>query len=101
MKNADDPKLIELCGEEYIKEFKNRYDMVTQAMEPFNKEAYLAGKQCPVFFGSAVNNFGVRQLLNAFASIAPPPTPRESDVRTVLPTEDKFSAFVFKIQANI
>jgi len=101
MNGADDPKLIELCGEEYIKEFKNRYDMVTQAMEPFNKEEYLAGKQCPVFFGSAVNNFGVRQLLNTFANIAPPPTPRESDVRTVLPTEDKFSAFVFKIQANM
>jgi peptide chain release factor 3 len=54
-----------------------------------------------VFFGSAINNFGVRQLLNAFANIAPPPAPRETDARLVQPTEEKFSAFVFKIQANM
>jgi peptide chain release factor 3 len=101
MSNANDPKLIELCGEEYVKEFKNRYDVAMQAMEPFDKEKYLTGKQCPVFFGSAVNNFGVRQLLNTFASIAPPPAPRESDIRLVQPAEDKFSAFIFKIQANM
>jgi len=101
LSGADDPKLVELCGEEYVKEFKNRYGIATQAMEPFDREKYLAGKQCPVFFGSAVNNFGVRQLLNAFANIAPPPAPRESDIRLIEPTENKFSAFVFKIQANM
>ena len=97
----DDPKLVELCGENYVAEFRQRYDLVTGAMEPFDREKYLKGEQCPVFFGSAINNFGVRQLLNAFATLAPPPMVRETNSRPVDPSDEKFSAFVFKIQANM
>ncbi len=101
MTGADDPRLDECAGENWIREFREQYEMVTGAMEPFNREAFLNGEMCPVFFGSAVNNFGVRQLLNAFADLAPPPMKRESDVRVISPDEKAFSAFVFKIQANM
>jgi len=101
LSGPDDPILLERCGEAYVAEFKQRYDLVTGAMDPFERDRYLKGEQCPVFFGSAINNFGVRQLLNAFATLAPPPMVRETSTRMVDPSEPKFSAFVFKIQANM
>lgn len=75
--------------------------LVEGVYEPFAKSDYLGGKAAPVFFGSALNNFGVRELLDTFLEIAPAPGPRESDQRVVEPTEEKFSGFVFKIHANI
>ncbi len=101
LSGPEDPILVERCGEAYVEEFKQRYELVTGAMDPFDRERYLKGEQCPVFFGSAINNFGVRQLLNAFAQLAPPPMIRETNTRFVDPGEPKFSAFVFKIQANM
>jgi peptide chain release factor 3 len=67
----------------------------------FDKNAYLAGKLQPVFFGSALNNFGVRELLDCFVAIAPTPRAKESDIRTVKPRENEFTGFVFKIHANM
>ncbi len=64
-------------------------------------EDYRAGRVAPVFFGSAVNNFGVRELLNTFIGIAPQPLPRETDKREVAPTEAKLTGFIFKIHANL
>jgi peptide chain release factor 3 len=64
-------------------------------------DAYLAGKMTPVYFGSAINNFGIRELLDDFASHAPAPRPRQTLERLVVPSEDKFTGFVFKIQANM
>mgnify|MGYP003402663946 FL=1 len=101
MSGPDDERLVELCGENWVAQFREEYDMVTGAMDPFDHEKFLKGEMCPVFFGSAVNNFGVRQLLNAFAKLAPPPMVRLTDKREVNPEEEKFSAFVFKIQANM
>lgn len=101
MTGPNDPKLVEICGENWVELFLEQYEMVTEGMEAFDHEQYLQGKMSPVFFGSAVNNFGVRQLLNAFATLAPPPIPRESDLRVIDPSEEEFSAFVFKIQANM
>lgn len=101
MTGPDDPRLVELCGENWVKPFREEYDIVTGGMDPFDHELFLKGEMCPVFFGSAVNNFGVRQLLNAFASLAPVPMPRETDKRMVEPGESDFSGFVFKIQANM
>ena len=101
MDGPDDPRLVEMCGENWVAQFKEEYEMVTGAMDPFDHEKFLKGEMCPVFFGSAVNNFGVRQLLNAFAKLAPPPMVRETDKRPVSPDENAFSAFVFKIQANM
>ena len=68
---------------------------------PFDRTSYLKGALSPVFFGSAVNNFGVRELLDCFVEIAPPPRERETEERLVKPEEETFSGFVFKIHANI
>jgi Peptide chain release factor RF-3 len=74
---------------------------VQGASHPLDLDAYRAGKQTPVFFGSAINNFGVKELLDAFVEYAPPPRPRAAGGRSVDPEEGKFSGFVFKIQANM
>ena len=71
------------------------------ASAPFSKERYLRGEQTPVFFGSAVNNFGVQELLDALLEFAPPPRPRPTQTREVSPYEESFSGVVFKIQANM
>jgi peptide chain release factor 3 len=76
-------------------------ELVQMAGTAFDLDAYRAGKLTPVFFGSAINNFGVRELLDGFVEWAPDPQPREADPRPVQPTEDRFSGFVFKIQANM
>src|SRR5690606_14878220 len=68
---------------------------------PFDKEKYLRGEQTPVFFGSAVNNFGVQPLLDFFVEHAPSPQPRATTGREVQPAETKLTGFVFKIQANM
>lgn len=76
-------------------------ELVQGASHAFDKDAYLAGKLTPVFFGSAINNFGVRELLNAFVEHAPPPQPRDSNKHIVEANHKKFSGFIFKIQANM
>jgi len=76
-------------------------ELLEGAGADFSLPAILEGKVTPVFFGSAMNNFGVQLLLDSFLKLAPPPTPRKSGARLVLPEEEKFSAFVFKIQANM
>ncbi len=97
----DDPQLTEFFTETELAEFAERYELVTGVMDPFDRDEYLAGKMSPVFFGSAIANFGVQHLLDAFCDLAPAPLPRESDARDIVPTEETFSAFVFKIQANM
>ena len=97
----DDPYLDAHFDEREVALLRERYAMVTGAMDTFDRESYLAGLQCPVFFGSAAKNFGVKQLLEAFAELAPPPLVRSADVRDVDPFEENFSGFVFKIQANM
>ena len=84
-----------------LESFREEIELVTGACPEFDVEQYLAAKQTPVLFGSALSNFGVRELLDEFVSYAPPPQPREAEQREVLPTEDKLSGFVFKIQANM
>jgi len=82
-------------------ELRAEVELVRGASHPFDRHAYLAGRQCPVFFGSAINNFGVQSLLDALVDLAPPPQPRPTATRTVGPHEAKFTGFVFKIQANM
>jgi peptide chain release factor 3 len=102
MEGIEDPRIDEMFEERYVEELRERYDLVTGVMDPFDKEAFLRGEMCPVFFGSAIRNFGVKQLLEAFSDLAPSPLPRETEERVVDPVEEKeFSAFVFKIQANM
>jgi peptide chain release factor 3 len=76
-------------------------DLLDAAGNPFSQEKYLAGEQTPVFFGSAVNNFGVRELLDTFVELAPAPLPRPAEERLVSPLEEEFTGVVFKIQANM
>ena len=96
----DDPHLDELLGSQ-VEELRNEVELLEGAAHPFEQEAYLAGLQTPVFFGSAINTFGVQQLLDTFVEHAPAPMPRESASRLVSPYEEPFSGFTFKIQANM
>ncbi len=100
VQGLDDPKLDELLGSQ-VEELRNEVELLEGACHPFEQEAYLAGLQTPVFFGSAINTFGVQQLLDTFVEHAPSPLPREAASRTVSPYEEPFTGFVFKIQANM
>ncbi|MBF0118199.1 MAG: peptide chain release factor 3 [Desulfobacterales bacterium] len=82
-------------------ELRQDIELLEGAANPFDKNEYLKGNQSPVFFGSAINNFGVRELLDAFVELSPSPFPRITKSRIVNPEEDSFSGFVFKIQANM
>jgi peptide chain release factor 3 len=93
------PALDEALGEQ-ADELRSVVELVHGAAETFDVGQYLAGRQTPVFFGSAINNFGVQELLDAFVAHAPGPRARDAG-RTIEPTEEKFSGFVFKIQANM
>ncbi len=81
--------------------FRDEVDLVRGGSHPFDVAEYLAGRQSPVFFGSAINNFGVTELLQAFVEYAPPPRPRATTTRQVDAAEDELTGFVFKIQANM
>ncbi len=94
------PRMDELLGDQAA-ELREELELVQGASHPLDLDAYRAGKQTPVFFGSAINNFGVKELLDAFVEYAPPPRPRAAGGRSVDPEEGKFSGFVFKIQANM
>ncbi|HHQ69620.1 MAG TPA: peptide chain release factor 3 [Halothiobacillaceae bacterium] len=96
----DNPELDQLIGTQ-ADELREEIELVAGATDPFDLKAYLAGKQTPVYFGSAMNNFGVQTLLDDFVEIAPGPQPRMTTTREVSPNEDKLTGFVFKIQANM
>jgi peptide chain release factor 3 len=100
IQGLDNPRLDEVLGD-MADELREEVELVQGASHSFDKDAYLKGELTPVFFGSAINNFGVRELLDMFVEHAPSPLPRETETRQVEPLEDKFSGFVFKIQANM
>ncbi|MFL1011304.1 peptide chain release factor 3 [Flavisericum labens] len=94
-------ELDDLVGEKAADTLREEIELVEGIYPDFNKDEYLQGNQQPVFFGSALNNFGVRELLDCFVEIAPKPRPKQSEERLVEPNEDKFTGFVFKIHANM
>lgn len=94
-------ELDKLIGEKSANILREELTLVHGVYPKFDKKAYLDGNLQPVFFGSALNNFGVRELLDCFVSIAPPPRAKESDTRFVKPEEKAFTGFVFKIHANM
>ena len=96
-----DPKLETVIGKKHLETLKEELELIEAVYPKFNKENYVEGKLNPVFFGSALNNFGVEELLNCFIDIAPEPLPKDSEERLVNPYEKKFSGFVFKIHANM
>lgn len=99
--DVDSAALEELIGSEAAETLREELELMQGVYPEFDREAYLAGNLQPVFFGSALNNFGVRELLDCFVEIAPTPRHKESDIRVVEPEEDNFTGFVFKIHANM
>jgi len=100
IKDINDPILDEKIGK-YKPKLKEDIDLIQGVYEPFSREEYLKGNLAPVFFGSAFNNFGVKELLETFLEIGPSPIERESNKRVVHPEEAAFTGFVFKIHANL
>lgn len=100
IKGLDNSRLDELFPIE-IQQLREEIELVQAASNEFDLDAFLRGELTPVFFGSAINNFGIQEILNALIDWAPAPQPRAALERVVEPTENKFSGFVFKIQANM
>lgn len=95
------PLLEELVGEAAANELREEIEMINEIYPDFDQEAYNQGQLNPIFFGSAINNFGVKEMLDCFVEIAPPPLARPTEERIVHPEEEKFTGFVFKIHANM
>ena len=98
--DLNNPDLDKMLGED-AETLRNETELVQGVYDDFTREAYLNGDICPVFFGSALNNFGVKELLDCFIQIAPTPIGRDTVERRIEPTEEKFTGFVFKIHANM
>lgn len=101
IQDLNDEQLDKLIGKNDADKLREDVELIEGVYPEFDVQSYLQGKVAPVFFGSAVNNFGVQELLDCFVEIAPPPLPRETEERAILPQENKFSGFVFKIHANM
>ncbi len=99
--SPSDPEVAELVGEKRQRDLIDAVAIIAGAGTRFDAAAYRAAKQTPVFFGSAINDFGVEPFLHALLQLAPPPGPRRAGQDTVTPTDRDFSGFVFKIQANM
>ncbi|MDW8306860.1 MAG: peptide chain release factor 3 [Leptospiraceae bacterium] len=98
----DDPRLQEIMGEEIYRSFREGVEIASSALPPFDYEKFLRGEQTPVFFGSALTNFGVEHLLKEFLRLSPSPQRViTEDGKIIEPASEKFSAFVFKLQANM
>ena len=95
------PELDSYITPRFAAQLRENLELVEGVYDPFDRDAYLRGEVAPVFFGSAVNNFGVRELLECFIRIAPSPRPSTTETRTVYPDEPKMTGFVFKIHANM
>ena len=101
IEGIDNPELDKILGEDFAKEAREEIELISGTTNPFNLNDFLEGKQTPVFFGSAINNFGIENLLDGFIKYAPLPQSRQCDTRNVSPEEEKLTGFIFKIQANM
>ena len=97
----DSPEAEKALAKHYRDRLRDEIELLDEAGDPFDKEAVLNGRLTPLFFGSAVTNFGVEPFLEAFLAITPPPLSRMADIGEIKPTEPYFSGFIFKIQANM
>jgi peptide chain release factor 3 len=100
IEGLDSDEAAEVLGDE-ADDFREEIELVKGATPELDIDEYLAARQSPVFFGSALSNFGVKELLDEFVHYAPTPLPRQSEQREIAPDEDKLTGFVFKIQANM
>lgn len=101
VKGLNNPELDQAIGEDLAKQLREELDLVMGASHEFDHEAFLSGDLTPVFFGTALGNFGVDHMLDGLVEWAPAPMPRQTDVREVAADDEKFTGFVFKIQANM
>ena len=99
--DINNPELEKIIGEKPALKLREELELIEEVYPSFDRDAYLEGHLQPVFFGSALNNFGVRELLDCFVDIAPSPRAKESETRLVKPEEEKMTGFVFKIHANM
>ena len=99
--DLSNPQLNKIIGEKAADTLREEIELIDEVYPEFNQEEYLEGKLQPVFFGSALNNFGVKELLDAFIEIAPSPQPKNAEERLVDSKEEKLTGFVFKIHANM
>ncbi len=99
--DLSNPELDTIIGETAADTLREEIELIDEVYPAFNQEEYLEGKLQPVFFGSALNNFGVKELLEAFIEIAPSPQPKKAEERLVDSKEEKLTGFVFKIHANM
>ncbi|MBM2576217.1 peptide chain release factor 3 [Jannaschia sp. Os4] len=97
----DDPKLAEHVPADLLDTFLEEVEMARELMPAFDRQAFLDGTLTPIWFGSAINSFGVRELMRGIAEFGPPPQPQRAEPRQVAPEEGKVSGFVFKVQANM
>jgi peptide chain release factor 3 len=97
----DDPALREELGEAGYERLRHDAELLEAAGDGFHADRFLSGELSPMFFGSAINNFGLEAFLETFCELMPPPRARASDAGPIAPTQDEFSGFVFKIQANM
>jgi peptide chain release factor 3 len=98
---VDNPEIDAIIGEDAALQLRQDLELIEGVYEPFDRNTYLSGDVAPVFFGSAVNNFGVKELLDSFIDISPTPRGRETDKGEMNPEDKEFSGFVFKIHANL
>lgn len=101
IQDLQDPQIEDLLGPEASKNLREEVKLISGVYDPFDREAYRRAEIAPVFFGSALNNFGVQELLDCFIEIAPPPQALVAEEREVEPQEESFSGFIFKIHANM
>ena len=101
IKGLDNPLLDEAIGDELAAQLREELELVIGASNEFDLELFLAGELSPVYFGTALGNFGVDHVLDGLTEWAPTPLPRETEDRTVVASEENFTGFVFKIQANM
>ncbi|MFN8276489.1 MAG: peptide chain release factor 3 [Chitinophagales bacterium] len=99
--DLNDPRLVQEVGERDAQQLREDAEMLEAVYDVFDHDEYLKGNLAPVFFGSAVNNFGIREMLDTFVDIAPTPKGRETDIRFIEPEEKKMVGFIFKIHANL
>ncbi|CCK17347.1 Peptide chain release factor 3 [Cronobacter universalis NCTC 9529] len=101
VKGLDNPELDQAVGDELAGQLRDELELVKGASHEFDRDLFLSGEITPVFFGTALGNFGVDHMLDGLVEWAPAPMPRQTDGRVVEASEEKFSGFVFKIQANM
>ncbi|MDE7120096.1 MAG: peptide chain release factor 3, partial [Muribaculaceae bacterium] len=99
--DVNDKAIDEAVGEADARKLRDDLELIDGVYPEFNHDEYLAGRLAPVFFGSALNTFGVKELLDCFVKIAPQPRPTKAEERAIMPEEQQFSGFVFKIHANM